>query len=50
MLPRCGSDHEILKYALEADIDRREWFIEEDHIGIDRQRPRDGGALAHAAG
>lgn len=44
--PRRSGNHQILKHALEADIDRRERLIEEAHIGIYRQC----GALALATG
>ena len=36
--------------GLHRDIQRRDRLIGDQHVGIERQRPRDGDALALAAG
>ena len=42
-------DQVFLEFPPVLLVDRRKRFIEEQHVGIDRQRPRQADALAHAA-
>ena len=43
-------DQVFLELAPVLLVDRRERLVEQQHVGIDRQRARQADALAHAAG
>src|SRR5438132_1198557 len=48
---RCAQACELfLKRQSRHRVDRREWFVHQDDLGVGRPRPRDRYALAHAAG
>jgi hypothetical protein len=35
---------------LDRNIERRDWFVRNDQLRLDRQRPRNGDALSLTAG